>query len=342
MMLSPLQLYIQPSSSTYPMVNETGLWKLRLTMAGTVALIIAITTLAFSAILWWFDVFDVFSLVMMVGLFNVLQWLIGPYLVNAIYGVRKVDSGERPELYSMLERISQRSGIKTPKLMLSKLSIPNAFAYGSPLTGNMVAVTDGLLTALEPEEVEAVVGHEVGHLRHRDMQVMMVISFLPSLFYILAQSILWSSWYGGRDRKNNGSALALVGGLSMLVYFLLTLLNLGLSRQREYYADRHSAEVVDDGARKLSEGLAKISSNTWRQQRAGEKVAVSGFKTLFITDPDRAGIDVAEIQAARYGSTDQQLVEDVLQRRVSGFDSFLELFSTHPNIVKRLRALQST
>jgi heat shock protein HtpX len=207
----------------------------------------------------------------------------------------------------------------------------------------MVAITDGLLTGLDPEEVEAVIGHEVGHLKHRDMQVIMFVSFLPSLFYILARSLLWSSWFGGgNNRKNdNGAGLAIVGGLSMIIYFILTLLNLGLSRQREYFADRHATEVVNDGARKLSEGLAKISSKTWTQQRSGKKVADSGFKTLFISDPDRAGIDVAEIQAARFGETDSHLVEEILHHRVSGFDSFMELFSTHPNIVKRLQALQS-
>jgi Zn-dependent protease with chaperone function len=98
---------------------------------------------------------------------------------------------------------------------------------------------------------------------------------------------------------------------------------------------------VPDGARKLSEGLAKISSRTWSQQRSGEKITNSGFKTLFISDPDRAGIDVVEIQAARFGETDSQLVNEILNHRVSGFDSFMELFSTHPNIVKRLQALQS-
>jgi len=324
------------------MANTNGLWKLRLTMAGTVALIIGITTIASTIILSSFDVLNVSVLLITVVLFNIIQWLVAPYLVNFMYGVRRVDPGERPELHTMLEDVSKRSGIKTPQLMISKLTIPNAFAYGSPITGNMVAVTDGLLTSLEPEEVEAVVGHEIGHLKHRDMQVMMVVSFLPSLFYILARSLLWSSWFGGRDKRGSGSGLAVVGGLSMVVYFILTLLNLGLSRQREYYADRHATEVVSEGARKLSEGLAKISSKTWSQQRSGEKIADSGFKTLFISDPDRAGIDVAEIQAARFGAPDSQLVDQILNRRVSGFDSFMELFSTHPNIVKRLQALQST
>ena len=323
------------------MVSTTNLWKLRITMVTTVALIIGVTTLAFSVILWWYDAFDITTLIATVAIFNLIQWLVAPYLVKIMYGVRKAEPTERPELHTMLQGISQRSGIKTPQLMISKLTIPNAFAYGSPLTGNMVAVTDGLLTNLDTEEVEAVIGHEVGHLKHNDMQVMMVVSFLPSLFYILARSLLYSSWFGGGNKKNNGgNSLAIVGGLSMVVYFILTLLNLGLSRQREYYADRHASEIIPDGARKLSEGLAKISSSTWTLQRSGEKIAESGFKSLFISDPDRAGIDVAEMQAARSGAADSQLVDEIVNRQVTGFDSFLELFSTHPNIVKRLQALQ--
>jgi heat shock protein HtpX len=319
-------------------MSSAGLWKLRITMATTVALIIAITTLGFTAILWWFDALDLTSLIAMVFLFNVGQWLLAPYLVNFMYKVKKADD---PKLQQSLETISKNSGIKTPQLMISKLSIPNAFAYGSPLTGNMVAVTDGLLTALEPDEVEAVIGHEIGHLKHRDMQVMMVVSFLPSLFYILARSLLYSSWFGESNKKNNNAGLALVGGLSMVTYFILTLLNLRLSRQREYYADRHSATVIPDGAHKLSTGLAKISSETWRKQHNGTKIADSGFKTLFIADPDRAGIDTAELQAEKTGEADADFVDAVMRRRVTGFDTFLELFSTHPNIVKRLQALKT-
>ncbi|MBM3292504.1 hypothetical protein FJY84_07480 [Candidatus Bathyarchaeota archaeon] len=322
------------------MINQSNLWKLRFTMAGTLALIIGISSLAFAAILAWFDAFDLYTLAGSVALFNIIQWLIGPYLVNMLYGAKKLDKEVQPNLHMMIESLSRKSGIKTPRLMISSLNIPNAFAYGSPLTGNHVAVTQGLLQELEAEEVEAVIGHEIGHLKHRDMHVMMVVSFLPSLFYILARSMMWSSY--GRDRRENGgNSLALIGAISMGVYFLLTLFNLSLSRQREYYADQHASNVVEDGARKLSEGLAKISTGTWRQQMYGEKIGASSFKTLFISDPDHAAKDVAELNAAHFGSTDSQLVNKIMNRRISGLENFSEIFSTHPNIVKRLKALNS-
>jgi heat shock protein HtpX len=314
-----------------------NLLRLRLSMAGTVAMIIAVSTLGLTIILGLVGQLNVYSLVFMVALFNIAQWLLAPYIVNSLYGVHQLDEGESPHLHRMVEELSARSGIRKPKLMISKIPIPNAFAYGSPLTGNHVAVTQGLLTSLDSEEVEAVIGHELGHIKHRDVQVMMFISFLPSLFYILARSMLYSRYYGGRDRRDSGGA-ALVGSLSMLVYFFLLLFNLSFSRLREYYADQHSASIVRDGARKLSEGLAKISTSTARVQATTRgATAHSGFKALFISDPDRAARDAAELQSF-YGG-DDELVRNIVNRRLTTLDSLGELFSTHPNIVKRLRAL---
>ena len=318
-----------------------NLWKMRLSMAGTIAIIIGVSTLGFALFMSLVGVFDLVSLVVLVAAFNVAQWLLAPYLIKALYRVRPLREKEHPEIQRLMEELSQRSGIKTPKLVFSDIPIPNAFAYGSPLTGNRVAVTRGLLRELEPEEVETVIGHELGHLRHRDVQIMMFVSFLPSLFYMISRSTLYSSYYGGRDRRGSSGA-AFLGSISMLIYFFLLLFTLGLSRLREYYADQHSASLIDDGARKLSEALAKISSSTWRIQKASrQRMALSGFKTLFIADPDKAGQNTAELFQVRHGGPDQELVRSILSRRVTRFDTFTELFSTHPNIVKRLRALKS-
>ncbi|MEM2996778.1 MAG: M48 family metalloprotease, partial [Candidatus Bathyarchaeia archaeon] len=202
--------------------------------------------------------------------------------------------------------------------------------------------TRGLLSSLDEEEVEAVIGHELGHLKHRDVQVMMFASFLPSLFYLLARSMLYSSYYYDRRDRRDGGGLALLGGVSMLIYFVLLLFSLSLSRLREYYADQHSVSVVEDGARKLSEGLAKIVSSTLRvRSYTGGSLGISGFKTLFISDPDRAAQDALDLQAAWRGGSDSELVRSILSRKVTWLDNLLELFSTHPNIVKRIRALQS-
>jgi heat shock protein HtpX len=204
-------------------------------------------------------------------------------------------------------------------------------------------VTTGLLETLEAEEVEAVIGHELGHLKHRDVQVMMFVSILPSIFYSIGYSMLLSSMFRSRDSRDSGGA-AIIGLLSLLVYWILTIFTLYLSRIREYYADRHSASIVEDGSRKLSEGLAKIVNYTNVVKRSPRNRQNTGgsnsFKALFISDPDRSEADSIALRQLGEVGGDRKLVEQVLRRKVTTFDKVMEVFSTHPNIVKRLKALQ--
>jgi heat shock protein HtpX len=275
--------------------------------------------------------------------FNIIQWLISPYMIDAIYRTKEVTRQEDPELHNMVDRLSQKSKIKKPKLMKAKMKIPNAFAYSSPIMGSRVAVTTGLMETLDAEEVEAVIGHELGHLKHRDVQVMMFVSILPAIFYYIGYSMLLSSMFNRRDSRDNGGA-AIIGLASILIYWVLTLFTLYLSRIREYYADRHSASIVEDGPRKLSEGLAKIVNSTNNMKNMRRKTRDTGgsnsFKALFISDPDRAEIDAASLRHIGADLGDRHLVEEVLRRKVTTFDKIMEVFSTHPNIVKRLKALQ--
>ena len=315
-----------------------SLLKLRLSVVGTLAIIIGLSTLFFTVLLSWTGAFSFTTLALFVIVINIIQWLLSPYLIGAIYRVKEVTESDDPELHAMVERLSQKSGIAKPKVMKANIPVPNAFAYGSPIAGSRVAVTTELLKTLEFEEVEAVVGHELGHLKHRDVQVMMFVSILPALFYYIGYSMLLSS-YSSREERGGGAAL--IGIASMALYWVLTMFTLYLSRLREYYADRHSASIVNDGSRKLSEGLVKIVRSTGKLKRSRRNTGgSSSLKSLFITDPDHAESDVVSIARVGRQATDQRLVEDILQRKVTSGDRILELFSTHPNIVKRLRALQ--
>ncbi len=319
-----------------------SLVKLRLGIIGTLAFVIAVSTLFFTAILSLMGALSLVALAFFVVVFNIAQWLVAPYLIDGLYGTRSVSKSDNPKLSAMIENLSQKIGVKTPRLMLANMPIPNAFAYGSPIAGNRIAVTNGLLKELEDEEVEAVVGHELGHLKHRDVQVMMLVSVLPAIFFYLGYSMMMSSAYGRGDRREGGGGLAaLIGIASMILYWILTLFVLGLSRMREYYADRTSAVSVEDGSRKLSEALAKIVASTGRiKSRYVNLRGSNSFKALFISDPDRAERDQVAIAASRMFGTDQQLVEKILTRKVTPLDRVLELFSTHPNVVKRLQALR--
>jgi heat shock protein HtpX len=317
-------------------------WKLQLSMAATLAVIFGLTTLVFAVILTWAGIgFSLLTIgIFVIGL-NIAQWLLSPYLVGWIYKAKKMPQNENLQLHQMVSDLSQKSGISKPTLMLSQIPLPNAFAYGSPLTGSRVAVTQGLLKNLDDGEVEAVLGHELGHLKHRDVQVMMVVSFLPALFYYIGYSLMFSGMFGGGQRKNEGGNNALFGIAFMAFSWILTLFTLYLSRLREYYADRHSALIVENGAEKLSNGLVTIVEESKRIGKPSKEQQKnnSSFKALFISDPDRAAVDSAELHANCIANK-QDLLRETLAKQPTSGDKLLEILSTHPNIIKRLRALQ--
>ena len=338
MFLSVARNIRHPASRGNQLVYAMSMWKLRLSMAGTLAIIVGLSTLVFTVILSLFTTFSFVTLGILVVAFNIFQWLISPYIIDSLYRIREIREDENPKLHAMIEEISRKSGMKKPRLMLAQIPIPNAFAYGSPIAGNRVAVTDGMLKALDQGEVEAVLGHELGHLKHRDVQVMMFVSLLPALFYYIGYSFMMSSWYQGR--RDEGSGGAMLGLAFMAFSWILNMFILYLSRLREYYADRHSALVVENGSQKLSTGLAKIVQATKNMGRTKkQKQNLGAFKALFIADPDRAETDSMVISAMR--SNDQRLVDDILARKVTTLERVIEIFSTHPHIIKRLKALQN-
>ena len=315
-----------------------SIWKLRLSILATLALIFGLSTLMLTVVLILTGLFDIIKLGVLVVAFNIIQWLVSPYLINALYRARELPANENPKLHETIENLSKRSGIRTPKLMLAQIPIPNAFAYGSPLAGNRVAVTSGMLEKLNDGEVEAVIGHELGHLKHKDVQVMMFVSLLPALFYYIGYSLTLSSMYG--RRRDEGSSGALIGMIFIAFWWILNLFTLYLSRLREYYADRHSASIVENGSQKLSVGLAKIVQATRDMGKMKNRTkSLSSFKALFISDPDRAEIDSAALSTMNV-SSGQKLVQDILSQQLTTGAKFAEVFSTHPNIIKRLKALQ--
>jgi heat shock protein HtpX len=306
-------------------------------MAATLALIISLSTLALTILLSLAGVFNYLTLGIIIVTVNVAQWLFAPYLIDAMYRVHPIPESENPQLHEAITNISKKSGISTPRLMLAKIPLPNAFAYGSPIAGNRVAVTEGLLKNLDGGEVEAVIGHEVGHLKHRDVQVMMAVSILPALFTYLAYIFMFQ---GQGSRRGEGGNTAIIGLAFLAFSWVLNFFILYLSRLREYYADRHGASVVESGAQRLSSGLAKIVRSTQLTRMSkGEKQNLTSFKALFITDPDKANVDAAALSSAEVSK--ENLVQEILSREPTFADKVIEAMSTHPNIIKRLRALQN-
>jgi len=312
-----------------------SLLKLRLSMIAALAILIGLTTLVVTFILTLIGITNIFLIIAFVIGINILQWLFSPYLVESLYRVKEADPNRYPLLHRVIERLSSKSGLKKPKVMIAEIELPNAFAYGSPLTGSRVAVTRGLLNILDDDEVEAVLGHELGHIRHRDMQIMMFISVLPAIFYYLGYSLYFSSLYSsGRDE---GGAIVLIGLFSLVIYYLTSLIVLWFSRLREYYADSHSIGIVEDGGPKLARALAKIVTYTGGMKSRGVDTSkYSGFKALFIADPDRSLSELSELK--KHGIINDIVVE-LARKKITTGEKILELMSTHPNTTKRIRRL---
>ncbi|RLG89443.1 MAG: zinc metalloprotease HtpX [Thermoprotei archaeon] len=317
-----------------------SLVKLRLGMLGSIALIIGLGSLVLMAILTYlfggFGMDIMITALIIVVMFNLLQWLFAPHIIDAMYRVRPADIYREGWLIDTVKRIAKVSGLKkVPKVMVAEINVPNAFAYGSPLTGPRVAVTRRAIEVLNRDELEAVIAHEIGHIKHKDMAVMMLISIIPAIMYWLGIMLMrygmFSAAFRSRDRGAEGGLVLVLGGLALAALsFIFNLFVLWFSRMREYYADTHAAFSVNNGALKLQRALAKILIDTGFLKRRGVRIEkYETLKALFIADPGHRVI------ARGYINIDRVIAE-IKSMKVSIWN---ELFSTHPHPAKRFRFL---
>ena len=260
-----------------------------------------------------------------------VQWLLGPYIINAAYRTRPPQTRAELMAEALLQRLARKSGVKPPKLRIVDSRMPNAFAYSSSLAGSYVAVTSGLLRIAEPGELEAVLGHELGHLKHRDVSWILALSIIPVMIYFLGRSLLYAGLLsgGGRDRENSGPYLLLIGialiAASVVFNFIINHFN----RLREYYADAHSA-IVTRRPRELQRALAKIYLSVKKDPIIAEETRSSSLAApLFIVAP------LVMFNGGFLVDIDY-VVESLKSEPVNPLE---ELFSTHPPIPKRLRFL---
>ncbi len=302
---------------------------LRISMFAVWLAVVGTASLLLTALILYLGLpsFYIYGVVGFVILINILQWLLGPYLINAFYRVRPADPSSYMWLHQMVEQVAVRSGMgASPKVMIAEINLPNAFAYGSPLTGPMVAVTRGLLDRLPRDELEAVIAHEVGHLKHRDVVVMLMISLIPAIIYYIGYTLYMSGLLGGSRRNGGGAAPVLIGIGLIVLSFIFNLFVFLMSRLREYYADSHAALVVSDGARRLQRALVRIMAAAGRI-RPAERAHAEQLKMFFISDPEHAIDPYVDVDRA---------VEELRRAKVSALS---EIFSTHPHPAKRIRHL---
>jgi heat shock protein HtpX len=284
-------------------------------------------------------------IIMAIGI-TLFQYLIGPKMVTSTMKVKWVDSSEEPELHQMIEEMSKKAGIPKPKVGISQVAVPNAFAFGKSIKDGRVCVTNGIRSLLNKNELKAVIGHELSHIKHRDMIITMVLSVVPLILYWVGFRMM----YGGsfRDNENRGSA-ALIGLIAFVLYFVSNLLVQYASRIREYYADQGSVQLgnsphqLASALYKLSYGSAKLKGSKAGQQALHQ---VEGLKVFFLNDVSKAYQefkDMKELDQNLSGTIDEQELLLLREKKIklSISEKLMELFTTHPNMLKRIKALSS-
>lgn len=219
-------------------------------------------------------------------------------------GAKEVSREQAPELHALVERLCVMADMPKPRVAIAHTDVPNAFATGRTPENAVVAVTEGIMRRLEPQELEAVLAHELSHVAHRDVAVMTIASFLGLVAGLLTRVLFYSGIYGGGfgrdDRDGNGGApvVMVIMLVSAIVYVISFLLTRALSRYRELSADRSGA-ILTGAPSALASALTKISGEMGRiptrDLRKAETVnalafapAISrGFSltTLFSTHP---------------------------------------------------------
>jgi heat shock protein HtpX len=263
------------------------------------------------------------------------QYLLGPKMVEAAMHVHYVSPQEAPNLHAMVEELAMNAGIPKPKVGISEVSMPNAFAFGRSKRDGRVCVTRGILNLLDEDELRAVLGHEISHIRHNDMAVMTLISVVPLVCYYIFISTLFS---GGR----NDSGAGIIGLVALGGYLLGNLLVLFVSRVREYYADQGSVEI---GGRphKLASALYKLVYGTAATDKKQVK-EFEGIKAFFVNDISDARNEIKDLREIDL-NLDGIISEDELDQlrdsptRISTGSKIMELMSTHPNMIKRIKRL---
>lgn len=266
------------------------------------------------------------------------QFMIGPKMVERFMNVRYVSPSEQPRLHAMIDDLATKAKIPKPKVGISPIPIPNAFAFGKTKRDARVCVTKKLMSRLNEDELRAVLAHELSHIRHRDVVVITTLSVVPMICYFVFYSFLFSSM----GRRRDASAAMAIALVAFVVYLITNLLVLYASRIREYYADRGSAELTGKPYT-LASALYKIVCST-RIDKERLK-SIEGMKAFFATDPSRARKEVTELRKADLdmdGHLDVYEVEVFAKgAKISTIDGIMELFSTHPNVVKRISRLSS-
>ncbi|HEB75868.1 MAG TPA: zinc metalloprotease HtpX [Nitrospirae bacterium] len=237
---------------------------------------------------------------------NFFAYWFSDKVVLKMYRAREVTEAEAPELYSIVRRLAQKASMPMPKVYIINGEQPNAFATGRNPKHAAVAVTTSIMRLLSPEELEGVIGHELAHIKHRDILVSSIAATIAGAISYLAQMAQWALIFGGFGRSDDDNGNPFVALIMMIVAPIAAMIvQMAISRSREFAADAGGARITGN-PRYLASALRKL-------QTASERIPMNtnpATSHLFIVNP-LSGRQVAK------------------------------LFSTHPPVEERIARLES-
>jgi heat shock protein HtpX len=239
---------------------------------------------------------------------NLVSYWFSDRIVLAMYGAKEVSEAQAPELYGIMATLSQRAAIPMPRVFMIESDSPNAFATGRNPEHGVVAVTTGIMRILNRQELEGVLAHELSHVKNRDILISTVAATLAGAITMIANWARFAAFFGGgssRDDDNGGGNIFTIIIFSMIAAFAAMLIQLAISRSREYLADQSGAQ--------LSGNPLNLANALRRLETAVAQVPMVG------ANPSTAHMFIVNPFTAR---------------------GVLALFSTHPPMEERIRRLE--
>ena len=238
------------------------------------------------------------------GVMNFFAYWFSDKMVLAMYRAKPVAEAQAPQLYAVVRRLCERAGLPMPRLYLIPSDSPNAFATGRSPQHAAVAVTEGIVRLLSPDELEGVLAHELGHVRNRDILISSVVATVAGAITMLSRAAMWGAMMGGRDRDRGGNPLAMLL-VAILAPIAAVVVQMAISRTREFAADKSGAALCGKPLA-LASALAKLER----------------------------GASAAPMRMANEATAHQFIVNPLRGRALAS------LFSTHPATAERIARLE--
>jgi heat shock protein HtpX len=247
----------------------------------------------------------IFALIL-AGVMNFIAFWFSDSLALRMAGAREVTPQDQPRLHAMVEDVANLAGIPKPRVYVVQNESPNAFATGRNPSKGAVAVTTGIMRLLNERELKAVIGHEIGHVKNRDILISSIAATIAGAITYIQTMLFWRTMFSGG--RGGGANILFMLVAAMIAALAAGILQMAISRTREYAADKSGAEYVND-PEGLASALSKLHSGV--QMRPMEQNAgAEATAPLYIVHPFRAG------------------------------EGFSRLFSTHPPVEERIKRLR--